>query len=55
LARLTRQGTVRPTERPAPGDWRNTFQQLRQNARLRAYPHVEAFTALRDQERRRAI
>jgi hypothetical protein len=54
LARLTRQGTIRPAERPAPGEWRNTFQQLRENARRQAYPHVEAFMALRDQERRRS-
>src|SRR3954462_9438774 len=49
LARLTRQGTIRPAERPVPGEWRNPFQQLRETARLRAYPHVEAFMALRDQ------
>ncbi|HVS77950.1 MAG TPA: hypothetical protein VHA35_00125 [Dongiaceae bacterium] len=54
LARLTRQGTIRPTERPAPGEWKNTFQQLRENARLRACPHLEAFAALRHQERRAA-
>jgi hypothetical protein len=53
LVRLTRQGTIHPAERPTPGEWRNTFQQLRENARLRAYSHVEAFMALRDQERRR--
>jgi hypothetical protein len=55
LARLTAQGTIRPAERPAPGEWRNTFQQLRENARLRAYPHVEAFMVIRDQERRRLL
>jgi len=54
LARLTRQGTIRPAERPAPGQWKNTFQQLRDSARLRATPHMEAFAALRHQERRAA-
>jgi hypothetical protein len=53
LARLTRQGAIRPTELPAPGAWKNTFQELRAHARLRAAPHVEAFVALRHQERRR--
>src|SRR5690348_8036005 len=47
LARLTRQGTIRPTALPAPGDWKNTFQQLRDHARLRAMPHVEALSTLR--------
>jgi hypothetical protein len=52
LARLTRQGSIRPAELPAPGAWKNTFQQLRDSARLRAIPHLEAFAALRHQERR---
>jgi|SRR5581483_11583917 len=54
LARLTREGTIRPAALPAPGEWTNTFQQLRANARLRAVPHLEAFAALRRQERRAA-
>ena len=53
LARLTRQGMLRPAECPAPGQWKNAFQQLRDRARLQAAPHVEAFIALRHQERRR--
>ena len=52
LARLTRQGTIRPAELPAPGEWKNAFQQLRASARLRAHPHLEAFAAFRHQERR---
>jgi hypothetical protein len=52
LARLRRQGMVRPTEMPAPGQWKNTFQQLRESARLRAAPHLEALATLRRQERR---
>jgi hypothetical protein len=55
LARLTGQGAIRPTEPPAPGEWKNTFHQLRGHARLRAGPHLEAFTALRRQERRAAV
>ena len=54
LARLNRQGTVRRAEPPAPGAWKNTFQELRANARLRAMPHLEALAALRHQERRGA-
>ena len=52
LARLTRQGSIRPAAMPEAGEWKNTFQQLRAHARLRAAPHLEAFVALRLQERR---
>ena len=54
LARLTRQGMIRPTELPAAGEWKNSFQVLRERARLHAYPHIEALAALRNQERRGA-
>jgi hypothetical protein len=54
LARLSRQGMIRAAEPPAPGEWKNTFQVLRERARLQAYPHMEALAALRNQERRRA-
>jgi hypothetical protein len=52
LARLTRQGMIHPAARPAPGEWKNSFQSLRERARVEAMPHMEAFIALRDQERR---
>ncbi len=54
LARVTRQGMVRPAELPAPGEWKNAFQALRERARLQAFPHIEAFAAIRNKERRRA-
>ena len=50
LAHLTRQGAVRPAALPAPGEWKNTFQQLRDNARTRAMQHMEALAAIRSQE-----
>jgi hypothetical protein len=53
LARLTRQGTIGSAALPAPGEWKNTFQQLRDSARTRAMPHMEALAALRHQESRR--
>jgi len=52
LTRLARQGTISPSALPAPGDWKNTFQQLRDHARLRAMPHIEALSTLRREERR---
>ena len=52
LARLTRQGILRRRDRPAPGERRNAFCALRDEARIRAYPHLEALAALRHQQRR---
>ncbi len=53
LIRMSRDGMIRPADPPPAGDWRNAFHMLRENARLRAIPHLEALSALRRQERRR--